>query len=82
MLSLFSSGHQAHLAASAERERVREQQEKDLEKQQREREQDMRERERERDRTNEYMRGGEPSSSRGSVCHLWRKAAKFIFPLY
>ncbi|XP_038153535.1 nuclear receptor corepressor 1 isoform X2 [Cyprinodon tularosa] len=56
----ISPGHQAHLAASAERERVREQQEKDLEKQQREREQDMRERERERDRTNEYMRGGAP----------------------
>ncbi|XP_012726673.2 nuclear receptor corepressor 1 isoform X1 [Fundulus heteroclitus] len=55
----ISPGHQAHLAANAEREREREQQEKDREKereQQREREREMRERERER--TNEYMRGG------------------------
>lgn len=63
MLSLFLSGHPAHLAA--EREREREQQEKEREKerehQQREREREMRERE----RTNEYIRGGESSS-----CHL------------
>lgn len=64
---LFSSGHQAHLAATAaasaererERERDREQQEKDRERElrEREREREREMRERERERANEYIRG-------------------------